>query len=357
MKILIVGAGPTGLTVGVELARLGIMADIIDRRENPSQLSRAVGITPRSLELLKASGATDILLKDGIKLRNAEIFLGRKRALSVPIKDTGLKYGFLLALPQNRTEAALRKIYETAGNKIRYGTALKTLAEKSVGIHVTLADADAGLQHAIYDYVIGADGVDSQVRKSSNIEYAGYDLPETWSIADVNARDWQHPSSFTVCILSNSAVAVVAPIGPDRYRVISNTEDALSTLPLPLEIIKTRRTGQFKISIRQVADYNKGRVFLAGDAAHCHSPVGGRGMNLGIADAAQLAQCFKTGELAAYSAARHKDAEQTIHRTERARRFITSANAGKRALLRVGLKTVDQLPFLQTRIAHTILTA
>lgn len=358
MRILIVGAGPTGLSAAVELARHGITADIIDRRENPSNLSRAVGITPNSLKLLETSGATGALLKQGIKIRNATFYSTTKKTLALPIKNTDAKYGFLLALPQDKTESILRDIYEGHGNIVQYGTSFTALTQDEGGVDVELtAGGGAAPTKARYDYVVGADGIESSVRQAVGLAYNGYDLPETWSIADVDAKDWRHPVDFTACVLDQGRIVIVAPIGEGRFRVVSNTPNAIETLPLPLNVTHTHREGQFTISIRQVPNFSSGRVYLAGDAAHCHSPVGGRGMNLGIADAVELASRFKSDTLDGYSAVRHAEAAQTIDRTERARRFITSHNAGKKALLGLGLGLVNRVPALQSRMARAVLTA
>ena len=162
-------------------------------------------------------------------------------------------------------------------------------------------------------------------RQLLNLEFRGHDLPETWSIADVDSEDWPNADTFTLCRLSGGNVVVVVPLEHKRFRVVSNTGDALAALPLKMNATNIRRAGQFKISIRQVAKYSVGRVFLAGDAAHCHSPVGGRGMNLGIADGAELARRMVAGELDGYGDARHKVGEQVIAGSEAVRKVMTSA--------------------------------
>ncbi len=353
MRILIVGAGPTGLTAAVELARRGVIADVIDKRKDPSPFSRAVGILPRSLALLKASGVTDKLLSEGIKFRELQAYNASRPLLNLAIKAEPPQYGFdfVLGLPQDRTEAHLLETFQDLGGTVRYGVELTHLHQNPDGVAVTTADNETNQ----YRYVIGADGVHSTTRKLLDLEFLGIDLPETWSIADVDLDNWRHPKAFTACLLPKGKIAVVVPLEASRYRIVSNTIDARAAIPFPMETTNIRREANFKISVRQVEAYQKGNVFLAGDAAHCHSPVGGRGMNLGIADAVELTQRLIDGTADKYTESRHPVGEETIALSERARKFMTSSNPLVRALVLVGMKSVSTFPSLQRGLVKQML--
>lgn len=353
MRVLIVGAGPTGLTAGMELARRGIEAVIIDKRAGGSTLSRAVGIVPFSLKLLEPTGVAARLITEGQRMQNVKFYAGDTLAATVPMQVKHPKYGydFILMLPQDQTEAALRDKFAELGGTVRYGTEFAGLSQDDDKVTVTLADGSS----EAYDYVIGADGIKSSVRPALGLEYPGYELPEKWSIADVNCADWQNKTDFTICVLPEGKIAVVAPLSDTRCRVISNTPDAVKTLPLPLTVTDVNRAGEFEISVRQVADYRTGRVFLAGDAAHCHSPVGGRGMNLGIADACELADCLKTGDLDRYGAVRHKEGAGTIKGSEGVRKMVSSTNPVKRTAFRTALRLVNNVGFIQGKMAEGFL--
>lgn len=353
MRVMVVGAGPTGLTAAVELARRGVSVRVVDRRDARSTFSRAVGIMPRSLETLEPSGVAPRLVAEGVDFRQVMIYRGNRLLLPLELAPSEVRhgYGFLLGLAQDRTEMHLAEALERFGGRVDYGTAFRALRQDETGVTAVLAD---GSEHTC-DYLIGADGVRSTVRERLGIAFPGYDLPETWSIADVEARDWAHPQAFTACQLDAGRVVVAVPLEADRYRVISNTSDALSVLPLPMTVTKVRREGQFNIAIRQVEDYARGRVFLAGDAAHCHSPVGGRGMNLGIADAADLARRMVEGGLDGYSAARHEDGRLTIAGSERARKLLTSTNPLTRGVFLLGVRLLGAFPALQRRVADAAL--
>lgn len=351
MRVLIVGAGPTGLTAAIELARRGIEVKIVEKRSEGSGFSRAVGIMPKSLELLADSGVAERLLAEGIRMANFRIFIDGRQRLSFTTRRADPKYDFLLALPQDKTEAIMRG--QLAGQRIKvdFATTVAGFEQSSEG--VTVAYADRTTER--FDYLIGADGVHSTTRKILGVAFNGYDLPETWSIADVEARDWPYQDSFVISALSDGRVAVVAQIGANRYRVISDTGDALETLALPLDVNQIHRQGTFGISVRQVEKYQVGRVFLTGDAAHCHSPVGGRGMNLGIADSADLARRLADGDPSGYGPARHPVGKTVIAASESARKIITSGKWSRRMLFRLGLAAVRLLPPLRRRTARVVL--
>ena len=353
MNILIVGAGPAGLTAGVECMRRGMKATVIDRREGGSTLSRAVGIVPLSLKLLEPSGVTARLLDEGIQMQHVKFYKRDTLALNIPLGPKNPKhgYGHILMLPQDQTEAALRDAFTTLGGSVRYGTEFKTLRQDGDKVTVTLGDGST----ETYDYVIGADGIKSSVRAALGLDYPGHDLDHEWSIADVDCEGWLNPEDFTLCILDGGGVAVVAPIGENRCRVISNSPDSLEALPLPMEVTHINRQGTFTISVRQVDEYRHGRVFLAGDAAHCHSPVGGRGMNLGIADACELAKCLESGELDRYTPARHPAGLATILGSERVRKMATATNPIRRAVFRTALRIVGSSDFLKSKMAEGFL--
>ena len=361
MRVLIIGAGPTGLTAAVELARQGLEAHVIDRRDNQSTWSRAVGIIPKSLELLEPSGVTGKLLAEATKLQRVCMYRNTTRIFDINIRPSPdkVQYGhdYILGLAQDRTESILADVARALGATIDYGVELKDLYDDGRHVTATVSTGPglADFEYGKYDYLIGADGIKSTVRESLGLDYPGFELPETWSIADVDSDDWQNAGAATICQLPKGKVAVVVPLEAARYRVISNTEDALKALPLKLNVKTIRREGSFKIHIRQVEQYSKGRVYLAGDAAHCHSPVGGRGMNLGIADACDLAERMVEGNLTGYSDARHEEGKRVIGFSESARKTMTSSNPFTRLMVRVVLKTVQAFPTLQRRVSVQVL--
>ena len=164
MRVLIVGAGPTGLTAAVELKRRGVDVKVIDKRDAGSGLSRAVGITPESLQLLAPSGVTEKLLAEGIRFTDARLHLGAELKLTLQLPTPAPKhdYGIILGLPQDRTEAILRETLESYGEQVHYGCELVDLHQEGEKVIARIAD---GTEER-FDYALGADGVHSRCRSA-----------------------------------------------------------------------------------------------------------------------------------------------------------------------------------------------
>ena len=352
MHVLIIGAGPTGLTAAVELARQGIIAKVIEKKSTRSNLSRAVGILPGSLERLAASGVSAVLIKKGIKIDRLNFYNKKKHVSAISLQQASTPHPFLLALAQDQTEEILENALSALDGQVSYSTRLTHLKQISDGVVAQYANGDSEK----FDIVLAADGVHSQARRSAALDFPGFELLQTWSIADVEADQWCHPLEMTVCLLDHQQAAVVVPLQENRYRLVSNTADVLSKLPLAININTIRRTGQFKIAIRQLRHYHRGNIFFAGDAAHCHSPFGGRGMNLGIADAAEFAACTINGSLDLYSASRHQAGRDAMNQSEQFRKIITNPNPLFSGLMKAGLGVVNHSSQLQRLLANQILS-
>jgi len=322
-SVLVVGAGPTGLTVALELARQGLIPEIVEKQAVGSGLSRAVGLLPSSMEILEPSGVDESIRKEAMVYKAAAFYVNDKLTAKVPLTEDDSP--LLLGLAQDRTEALMKSALQEYGVAVQHGVSLVSLDIENDHAVATLCLDGTRNEVREYDLVVGADGVHSTVRRSLGMAFEGFDLQEPWSIADVEVEGWD-TSLFSLFRLSRGKVVVVAPVEPQRVRVISNTADAISAVPVPMTIVKTLNEGVFNISVRQVKQYNYGPVYLAGDAAHCHSPAGGRGMNLGIADAADLAHRIIHNELEGYDAARHSAGRETIALSERTRRAMTTRN-------------------------------
>ncbi|MEL6167285.1 MAG: NAD(P)/FAD-dependent oxidoreductase [Pseudomonadota bacterium] len=350
MKILIVGAGPTGLTAALELARRGVLADVIDSKDGPSSLSRAVSLMPSSLAILARSGIADQIQAKAIATETAIFHAGSRRIATLDLaraEDPGHR---LFALPQDVTEAVLRSAFERMGGRIRFGERLESIAQGAAGV-----DARIGGEIVTYDFVVGADGVRSTVREQLGIAYSGLDLPDEWSIADVEVSGWPYPKDFAFFSVPPTAAVIAIPLGQDRLRVIATTGDAIAALPIPVTVRTTRRNGKFRVSVRQADLYQSGAVFLAGDAAHCHSPVGGRGMNLGMADAADLARRLVRDDLDGYTRARHAAGQKVIAESERRRKLIASQHVWIRRAFHGWLRLIDHVPPIKRGIERELI--
>lgn len=351
-KILIVGAGPSGLTLALELARHGIKSDIIDKKSKPSTLSRAVGILPITMQLLGPSGAADLIAKQSIVIENAVFYDKTRKITRLALDQMKNPQERMFSLPQDQTETILSGLLAKQDIKVDYDSELTSLEQVDDQVQVVINN-----ETKTYDYVIGADGVKSTTRELTGIDYPGYELEEDWSIADVYTQNARYSRDFNIHLSKKGKVVLVIPLEAQRVRIISNTSDALENLPSALTIKTVKRSGKFRIGIHQATNYQKGRVFLVGDAAHCHSPVGGRGMNLGIADAVDLASRFADGGLEDYHEHRHAIGARVIATTERARKTILSSNWFVRSSALLFLRVVAMIPFLNRLLVEKLMLA
>lgn len=353
MKILIIGAGPTGLASAISLSQRGIIAEIVERRSEPSELSRAVGIMPNTRNLLRESGVADLIESEGMPFKKFGVSRGSKTLLNLDLSDYLESDQCMIGLPQNRTEALMAQYVETLGAAVKYSTELTALETTEEKATASFSDGT----RSTYDWIIAADGIQSTARTQLDIPYPGIDLPETWSIADVDIGDGYDAEKIRLWVQGeNRFFAIALPIERQRLRVASNTPDALRDLPVKLDIKNVRRTGTFNISVRQAESYLKGRVLLAGDAAHCHSPVGGRGMNLGIDDGFAAANAIVDGTVESYSDERHRIGAAVLKKTERARKMMTSENVFLKLFLNTTFGLIEKSESMQKKFIEELTT-
>ncbi|MEO1018027.1 MAG: NAD(P)/FAD-dependent oxidoreductase [Pseudomonadota bacterium] len=348
-RILIVGAGPTGLTLALELARHGFHPEIVDKKAEPSQLSRAVGINPRSLELLEPSGLTSKLIEAGLRLDGIMIFDGQERVGRLRFSLLHHRYNFLLSLPQNRTEELLVGQIADYGIQVRWNTEIETLDIDIEGVEANYTD---GHCEGLFEYVIGCDGVGSAVRRTAGIAFPGSEQPTQWSVADCYVKGSLEDLAYAhLHALADGTAFFTVPIGRDRVRAVCSRPDVSERLQ-GFKLDHIARTGEFTVQVRQADTYRRGPIFLAGDAAHCHSPAGGRGMNLGIGDACVLANCLTEGRLKDYQLIRHPAGTMALKQSERLSALATmTGTLGRRGRNRL-LGMATHMPLLERRLVY-----
>jgi 2-polyprenyl-6-methoxyphenol hydroxylase-like FAD-dependent oxidoreductase len=307
--VLVVGGGPTGLVMAAELAARGIGCRIIDKTPARSQHSRVLVVQARSLELLQKMGIADELVARGRRTIKATPFVDGRRALDLEFGDIGVDdtpYPFLLFVSQAKTERVLEDHLEELGVKIERPVELLTFTQDSEGANARLRHGDGREETVRAGYIVGADGAHSAVRNTVGLSLEGDAYPQDFVLADVEL-DWEGEDDRLYFFLSHEGLLAVFPLaGPSTYRLIATRdEDAppdagdptleefqqLATeLPaLPMRLHDPGWLARFRLHHRRVNSYRSGRVFVAGDAAHIHSPAGGQGMNTGIQDAYNLA--------------------------------------------------------------------
>ncbi len=324
--ILIVGAGPVGLTAALELKRRGATPMIIDNDGVPTPESRALAIHARTLDIFEKSGISERLIAAGNKINHILMRKNNKTKVHLNLKqDLPHRYNFILALPQSRTEEILIEALGEQGIDVNWYTSLETLKKTSSNFEGTLLNSNEKTEQQISpQIVIGADGAHSTVRKALNIPFDGQSIDDEWSLADVELSNWPFPYDHAVVNFTPKGPIGFFPLGPGYGRLVSSQPDVLNNVPEGAKITKTIWHSTFKISYRQVATYQQGNAFLAGDAAHIHSPAGGRGMNLGIEDAATLAYLLANDRQNEYTHLRHPIGKRVLKMTEQQTKQITA---------------------------------
>jgi len=303
--VLIIGAGPVGLTLAAELARFGVSVRILDKASARTDKSKALVLWPRTLELLNRANAATAFVDAGLKVTAANI-TGQHLIAHIALDDVASPFPFALMLPQSDTERLLTQHLSTYNIAVERNLELTAFTQSPEGILATISD-DNGPTHTIAaKYLIGCDGAHSAVRHQLGMPFTGDTLPSDWILADVHLTGDALTQAVTIAWHTEGILALF-PIGGNRYRVIADvgptpqgTPRPDPTLPNVQAALDTRGPGgitasdpiwlaTFHINERKVADYRSGRVFLAGDAAHIHSPAGGQGMNTGMQDACNLA--------------------------------------------------------------------
>ncbi|MEZ0448021.1 FAD-dependent monooxygenase [Cellulomonas sp. ICMP 17802] len=354
VDVLVVGAGPTGLALAAELARRDVRVRIVDRQLDRVRESRALAIQPRTLEVLAPLGVTAELLRRGNRAVAVQVHFPR-RVVRMPLFDLGTRdtrYPFLLFLSQAETEQVLGQDLDARGVRLERGVELVGFVDGTDAATCTLRDAGGREETVEAQFVVGCDGSHSTVRRLAGIPFTGSAYPQTFVLADLEA-DGIEPGAAHA-FLGRSGMLFFFPLGsPSTWRMLAMRPlgepvgpDEAVRLP-EVQALADRYTGggvrvrdpvwmtRFRLHNRGAAHYRAGRAFVAGDAAHVHSPAGAQGMNTGIQDAVNLAWKLalvtagggRRALLDTYEAERAPVGRTVLRFTDRAFTVATSTNA------------------------------
>ena len=309
-EVLVAGGGPTGLMLALGLVSRGISCRVVDRAPVRSERSRAMVVHARSLELLQKLGIADELVACGRRTMAANVFINRRPALRVSLADAVLAadtpFPFILLVSQADTERVLEDRLTRLGTRVERGVELLGFAQDAEGVQTRLRHGDGREEEVRARYVVGCDGAHSVVRKGAGLSFDGAPYPQDFILADLRV-DWERDDGGLYIFVSREGLLAAFPFQePGSYRLIASRPGTVpddagdptldefreavgQTSPFPMQLGEPRWLARFRLHHRAANHYRAGRAFVAGDAAHIHSPAGGQGMNTGIQDAANLA--------------------------------------------------------------------
>ena len=340
--VLIVGAGPTGLVLALWLTKSGTKVRIIDKTAGPGTTSRALAVQARTLELYRQLDLTDTVVARGHRVPAGNFWIKGERKARIPLEDIGkglTPYPFMQIFPQDEHEKLLVERLEALGIHVERQTELLDFTENNDDVIARLRGPD-GREHDHHArYLAGCDGARSKVRETIGTGFPGGTYRQVFYVADIDGEGPALDGELHIDLDRADFVAIFPLAGEGRARLIGTVRDERADRAETLTFgdISDHAIGQMKVSVRKVnwfstyhvhhrvtQHFRKGRAFLAGDAAHIHSPAGGQGMNTGIGDAINLAW-----KLAAVVAGRARDDLLDSYEAERigfARRLVATTD-------------------------------
>jgi 4,5-epoxidase len=353
--VLVSGAGPTGLVLAAGLAQQGVPVEVVDKAGSPATTSRALGLHPRGSEVLDRVGALGDLPQRAIRMRSMTLRGGGGSEVRLDMDHGRAGYRRALILSQAIIEGQLRERLAELGVPIHWGSELVDAEQDEHGVTATVRAGD-GDDKVRAGWLVGCDGAHSAVRKLAGIDFPGEKLVDSTLLADLRA-DWPLERTGSTAALGEHGMIAAMPLPGGSWRLFAPApqlsaqagrdeilrevrEVVRGALDLPAESIQdVQWLSVFRIHRRLATTFRRGRMLLAGDAAHIHSPTGGQGMNTGIGDAENLAWKLalvvrgRAGEplLETYEAERRPLVETVLRSTTAATRVLF---AGQRSFLR-----------------------
>jgi len=365
-EVLIVGAGPVGLFLANECARRGLRWRLVEEHSSQSEHSKALAIFPRTLEILDMAGLVAPFSRVANRVTAVSVIAHGRRLAHMNFQPEESPYPFIAMVPQDLTEKLLVEELQRRGGNVEYQTRFVSAEPHDTGVTVTL-DHKGESRTLTASFVVGCDGAHSTVRHLLNLPFAGAEYPELFILADVETTGTLPSDELQLCPNESGPVAIF-PINAERRRVVAtvvNTVGDAPSLEMVREILAKRGprgiearslhwSSYFRIHHRLVTQLRKQRFFIAGDAAHIHSPFGGQGMNTGLHDVWNLAwklDLFLRGHgneelLDSYSSERIPVIKNVVEMTHTLTKFMGTPNRLAQTMRDVLIPMVSRLaPF------------
>ncbi|MFI7641632.1 FAD-dependent monooxygenase [Nonomuraea sp. NPDC049400] len=372
--ILIAGAGPTGLVLAIELARRGVIPRVVNAESAEHRESRAVSIVARSLEMLDDLGLAQAALDRGVPLHTLNFYQGTTTLAEMDVTAVDSSFPLDLCIPQWQTVALLRERAEHLGVTVEWGTRLLGQEADEHGVSVELEHGDGRRERYRTGWLIGADGAHSTVRETAGIGRERTDLKRGFILGDV-AVDWPLTRDRFHVYFDRSGLVAVFPMIGGYWRILASTPDdrpprtpglddfatcVTERTPLDPGVRDLQWSSSF-VARESLADrLRDGRILLAGDAAHSHSPVGGQGMNTGMQDAYNLGWKLalvvtgRAGEslLDSYQTERWPVVKAVVEATSTTTKVATGTTLVARRARRHALRLLGKLNPVQQRLSN-----
>ncbi|HEX6124757.1 MAG TPA: FAD-dependent monooxygenase [Pyrinomonadaceae bacterium] len=350
--VIIIGAGPTGLAMACQLIRYGVDVMIVDRKETTTPYSKAIGVQARTLEIYEQIGLADRLVDLGWKAEGARLIVGGQVRGKIDFSDIGIgmsPYPFVLLVEQGKHEKLLHDHIRSHGKEVKWLTELQSFSHDSSGVHAIVKTPEGESETIDAKYLVGCDGAKSPVRHALGLSFEGSTFERMFYVADVEL-DWElSHDAVTVVLMKNNLLAFFPMTGDRQWRIVGTFPEEFSKdegevlyeeieeqikrdSEMALDITGVNWFSTYKVHTRHVSRFSEGRCFLAGDAAHIHSPAGAQGMNTGIQDGYNLAWKLamvlrgSCGEklLESYNEERLANAENLLKTTDRFFNLVAS---------------------------------
>ncbi len=379
LDALIIGAGPTGLTMACELRRYGLSYRIFDQADAPSGIPKAVAVQSRTLEVFDIMGIDEEFVANGHQVHGLNVYANEQRLVHVALDGMPTRYSYMLTLPQSETERLLTKRLSDLEVEVERSVQFTGVAQQEDRISATLQHTDATMETVQARWLVGCDGAHSSVRKAVGLPFEGSRYEEVILLAYVRIEDSAPVDEARAFFTPDGPVALL-PLPQGRHYLIlpllketaeadqtTVSLDELKTLlaqrgMASLRILEPFWITKFRIHRRIVPSLRVGRVFLCGDAGHIHSPVGGQGMNLGIQDSFNLvwklalvtSGAARPSLLDSYQAERHPIASETLIGTDLATKIITLRNPFAQTFRNQVAMFLSSLDVVQYRLTQSL---